>query len=491
MPLDFGAISALSGGFTNWDAVRSMKERALQFREQSNNIEQSNLRANQLASAKIQEYEDTVNKAGLLEPDKKRVQAKEQELRTQIADGIKKFGGDAEAYLNSGGITELHDYQQGLINSDEMGTGLSNFYNHNRAKADAAAGMILRPVAGGKTYDEHFQDYLKGKTKSIEYNGAFEKPDFAPAKYFSEIYGNAQKAPQAASLTDVWNAAYHTAKQKGLNDADARQFAAIQGKEDMQYRAAGGTPYQYKSEDALKQELMRSQIYKNYKKGAGEGEPTHLDWLYGVNTGQVKPDVVATTKNGDGTISYKYRTPASLGGHIAETAGIQYDHKGNVTNKSAIIDRNDMYLSNGQKLDISHLAPEDIESIEYGNEYVVNVNPQTGKFEKQGIHAKVKLSNSGLEKAKAGDKQLASYWGSNNVDGVKYEGTGINLWKKLWDYGSQGEADVIIPINPNNAAERYNLDKKTPLISKNDRGVYGQIESQDDEEDNSGHFLQN
>jgi len=493
MPLDFGALSALSGGFTDWNAVRSMKERALQFREQQNNIEQQNLRNNQLASAKIQEYEDTIHKAGLLEPDKKRVQAKERELHERIKDGVMKFGGDADAYINGGGLTELHDYQQDLINSDEMATGLSNFYNKNKIDADAAAGLILRNNADGRDVHEGLKDYYAGKTKNIEYNGAFERPEGDPRKYFGENYGNYGKTPQAATPQDVFDYWFQSAKGKGRNIADAKQFAASQTKGYMAGLATGEAPYQYKSEDALKQELMRSQIYKNYKKGAGEGEHTHMDWLYDVNEGYAKPDAVPTDENKkpiinpDGTTSYKYRIPASLAGHIAETVGVQYDHKGNVANKSALIGRNDIYLENGQKLSIGNLSPDDIKGLELGNEYVTHYNPKTDRIEKQGIKAKLHLGNNGLERsATVKDGKivpLSTAWGDNNVPGVSTSSS-WNPWSKIFDTDASesGTVDVILPLNYKNLAERYNLDKKTPLISKNDRGVYAGMEQENEDE---------
>ena len=488
MPLDFGALSALSGGFTDWNAVRSMKERALQFREQQSNIEQQNLRNNQLASAKIQEYEDTIHKAGLLEPDKKRVQAKERELHERIKDGVMKFGGDADAYINGGGLTELHDYQQDLINSDEMATGLSNFYNKNKIDADAAAGLILRNNADGRDVHEGLKDYYAGKTKNIEYNGAFERPEGDPRKYFGENYGNYGKTPQAATPQDVFDYWFQSAKGKGRNIADAKQFAASQTKGYMAGLATGEAPYQYKSEDpaiVYGRNLHNALMAK--KLSGGDGEHSAADWIGGVQTGKVQPDVRVKETNPDGTTSYKYRIPASLAGHIAETVGVQYDHKGNVANKSALIGRNDIYLENGQKLSIGNLSPDDIKGLELGNEYVTHYNPKTGRIEKQGIKAKLHLGNNGLERsATVKDGKivpLSTAWGDNNVPGVSTSSS-WNPWSKIFDTDASesGTVDVILPLNYKNLAERYNLDKKTPLISKNDRGVYAGMEQENEDE---------
>ena len=376
MPLDAATIQAMSGGFTNWDAKRHDAERALQFQQQSTNIAEQSLHQSQMAQAKLAEYYDTINKAGLLDPDQKKVQAKNDELKSKIKDGILKYNGDVSRYMDSGGLTELHEYQQDLINSPEMERGQSNFYNYNKAKADAAAGLILRHT-DGKLFDEHVKDYFNGKLDTINYNGAFERPEGDPQKHFSEVYGNLGKTPQATTPADIYDFWFQAGKGKGRSIEDARQFATSQMNDHIDDVKAGGHEYQFKSEDPLDAQLKMAKINKLNHSGKGGGGGA--DWLHDVyqNDPNIAPN--KSLNNANGATTELFYVGVDRANALSSSHCVEYEkqRKENgyktdaLANPKALIDKynNKLVALNGSRYDMGGLSPSDIKKFTPTGEY--------------------------------------------------------------------------------------------------------------------------
>jgi len=468
MALDAATIQAMSGGFTNWDAKRSMAERALQFQQQSTNIAENSLKNQQLSAAKLQEYYDTINKAGLLDPDKKKVQAKNDELKSRIKDGILKYHGDVSRYMDSGGLTELHQYQQDLINSPEMQRGQANFFNFNKAKADAAAGLILRP-SGDKTFDEHAKDYFDGKTDTLQYNGAFERPEIDPRKYFGENYGNLNKTPQAASPADVFDYVFQSAKGKGRTVADAKQFAAAHTKEYMEALKAGEHPYMYKSEDPnvvyhrnLQNALMEKKLH-------GGGADIVNDYWKGIHTGDQSPSTFDSKTN-----TYGYQIPAQWQNAWVGAAGIERkltkDKEGNeyyqTTNQHAIKNRNNL-LQYGTLKPID-LSNTDGFNIDPTTEHVWTTDKDGKPIE--GLRAKLHMHDA--DNAKIGGEDL------DKAQGVSYNRN--HPWLP-WG-GHNATVDVILPLDYNNTATHFAILKGSEGTGKQPMAVESNFLQEQDSE---------
>jgi hypothetical protein len=498
MPLDAATIQAMSGGFTNWDAKRGMAERALQFQRESTNIAENSLHNSQLAQAKLAEYYDTINKPGLLDPDKKKVSAVNDQLKTKIKDGIMKYHGDVSRYMDSGGLTELHEYQQDLINSNEMQRGQSNFYNYNKAKADAAAGLILRQT-GDKTFDEHVKEYYDGKTDAINYNGAFERPDIDPRKYFGEVFGNHQKLPQDASPTDVFDYVFQSAKGKGRTIADARQFATSETKGYMAGLQAGEHPYQYKSENPLKDELMRSLIYKNYKKGAGDGQLNAGDFYRNAIAAIITPTSTATNKD-NGIVTANYEVGGKWGNGYTNVAGIEYEKpnkengfkQGVVANHDAFVGRNNLKIvGTNDNLDIKAL-PRGSYTLEPSTTLAVQYDKNSNIIN-HGTRFTLHLNKEGLEALK-----LSTNWGgkAEKTPGLRYQG-GPHFWN-MGDTNATGDIDVVSDFGLDEKGKPHpqvvtGLEQETQTMSKTpyERNAGNISDSENEGGDNSQYFLMN
>jgi hypothetical protein len=444
MPLDAAAIQALSGGFTNWDAKRSMAERALQFQQQSTNIAENSLRNQQIAEAKLAEYQDTINKAGLLDPDKKKVQAVNDQLKKKIKDGIIKYHGDVSRYMDSGGLTELHEYQQDLMNSPEMQRGQMNFYNYNKAKADAAAGLTLREI-NGKHFDEHYKDYLDGKSEVLPYEGAFKPTDIDYAKEFGSVYGNANKTPQQANLADIFTLAYHANRKAGLSDADAKQAAKAETTRELEKIAAGGHYYQYKSEDPLDRQLKVARINK-LNSGHGAGGGVINDYWRGIQTGEVKPSTFDSKSN-----TYGYQIPAQWQNGWIGATGIERkltkDKEGHeyyqITNKGAVKNRNNILQYGTLKpIDLSNTNDFNIEPT---TEHVWTTDKDGKPIE--GLRAKLHMDDA--DEAKIGGEDIGK------AQGISYNRN--HPWLP-WG-GHNATVDVILPLDYSNTATHFAILK--------------------------------
>lgn len=460
MAVDAGILQGMAGGFTNWDRVRADDERALQFRREAANIHEKQLHDSLAAGAKTQEYLDAISKASLLDPDLKRVRAKELDLRSTIADGIKKFGGDVDSYLNSGGLTELHNYLKDLTNSDEMKRGLSNYANHTMYTQDVKAGLNPRNVTwNGKagSYRDQYDDYANGKTDTLNYNGGYERPAINLREEFGKVYGNQHKTPQAAHAYDVYNMVYTAAKSKGLSDADAHQEANDKTSQyTMSLKDKEFAPYWYKSEDpsiALGINLHNALMAK--KLHAGD-EPQGDSWLPSVMHGELAKHPDQTNIHDNGFRTTEYNVGVDRSNNLNNVAGVdietepKLDKDGNVIreagfvkNPSALLNSNDLHIyGTNTPLDLKGLKPEWIESIKPLQRVIKTYDPN-GNLVNAGNKYEIKLTPEGRKAAQVAHNSIG--------EGTPQATFGGASWLNHLTLGALGRGDnatitVVKPI---------------------------------------------
>ena len=256
MPLDFAGLGALSGT-DNWGEIRASRERDAQRMAILNSFAQQKNQQQQASAQEIQNHLDTVSKIKLLDQDHAKVQAKEQELSATIQDGIRANHGNVQKFLETGGRTILNKYQNDLMQSEQVQTGLRNSVMHNMATADQQKGLNLRDTQwkeGDKTvpgtYGENYAAFQAGKTGTLNYAGAFKTPDVGDLQEeFGKIPGpeTADGSPGPVDGRAVYQKVLDRSSSKGLDDADAKYWA---NKKAQEYEAGvkSGTrqPYMYK-----------------------------------------------------------------------------------------------------------------------------------------------------------------------------------------------------------------------------------------------------
>ena len=233
MPLDFAGLGALAGT-DNWSEIKQSKERDAQRIAILNAMATQNNQKQQAAAQEVQDYLNTVGQIKVLDQDKQRIQAKNDQLEQSIQDGIKAAHYNLEKYRETGGKTQLQAYRNNLLQSEEVQQGLRNAVMDNMAYADLQKGLNLRNTAwkpnGWKegddlkhgTYQENKADFVANKTGELNYAGSYKTPDIEdPAKYFGSIYGNSEHKPQSANKDEIGNYLVQSGIEKGLPPEDA------------------------------------------------------------------------------------------------------------------------------------------------------------------------------------------------------------------------------------------------------------------------------
>jgi len=190
---DWGLYSALRGT-DNWAQRRADKQVNMQIAEKQLERENQKTQQSMLAEEEIQKYMDEMAAIDVLPEDQDRIKEVERNARTNIVQGIARYNGDLTRYISSGGITDLHDYKNSIIQSGEVKTALSNKENMAKIIADKQQGNrwfkpIQKevPIIGEdgqptgetevKTYnmDQQLAAFKNGEINTIDYMGSENK----------------------------------------------------------------------------------------------------------------------------------------------------------------------------------------------------------------------------------------------------------------------------------------------------------------------------
>jgi len=268
--VDWGLLTALQGT-NDWEQKRLDRTAELKYAQQLRDIAEAEKLKQQQAGNQLFNVFNEVNKLQVLPPDTEKIRIKNEELINPIKEGIKKYSGDVNMYLQSGGYNDLVKYSQDLQKSKEVSDALRRAKDYADFNKDLQSGKIIRPVFedinGSKQKynpEERINDFLDGKAQDFEYRGGFEPFQTDYRKSFSEVYGNPNRTPRNATRDDVFNMAMFEAKRKGLSKDDAEYYSNIVADEyDKGIQSGTLTPYLFKSDNPLDAQLKQSQIEKN------------------------------------------------------------------------------------------------------------------------------------------------------------------------------------------------------------------------------------
>lgn len=369
---DVGILSMLQGQ-DNWAEKRASKARELQYASLMSRMAEQDLQQQQLAGQQAQEYMNAVGKLKLLDPAIERVRKVNDELVNPIMESLRNAGGDIKRYMLSGGINQLQQYKEKLMNNPTVQKDLMSAYNYNRYSMDMQAGLTPRGNAG-----EDYQKYSKGEADYFGYGGGYQAPDLnGIGKYFGDTFGADQYTPQSAKPYDVYLYALQQGKMKGMNQNDAEHFALTKGREYEQALNNGAQPYMFKSLDPAIKAFKQAQA--NYYAGKANARPAEEWWRTHLGnsptTNYIAPDNSEDVKwNGSDLILNRYQTPISTVDVISNAHGIPMKD-GVVTNSQSIISKDGgkaFSFLDGKELDFSAVPPSALSAI--GEGYVVDIN---------------------------------------------------------------------------------------------------------------------
>lgn len=215
-----GLLLSLQGQ-SNWDSIRQERQRELQLASLQSQLAKQDFTEHQQAAQQMQDYLSTVGKIKVLDPAIKGIQDREEELSKKVLDGLYKSRGDAKKYLAEGGVVDMQQYKDNLLNDPLVAKGVMSSANYNRAIADKQAGLVTRG-----TFDEDVAKYFKGEIDALPYQGAYKRPDFGGmGKMYSEMEGTNPYKSEVVRPERVYIDAVAIAEKQGSNYEDARDAA--------------------------------------------------------------------------------------------------------------------------------------------------------------------------------------------------------------------------------------------------------------------------
>lgn len=144
MAADWGLYSALRGT-DNWAQRRQDKAINLQLIEQQAIDEENKVKKSMAAEEAMNKYFDEITglQSEFLAEDAERIKEVERNSRSKIIQGIANYNGDLSRYVASGGITDLHEYKNSIVQSKEVKNAQMNKIN---------MGAILKDYQSGDRY---------------------------------------------------------------------------------------------------------------------------------------------------------------------------------------------------------------------------------------------------------------------------------------------------------------------------------------------------
>jgi len=118
---DWGLYAALRGQ-DNWAQRRADEQMEMQVLQKHAAREEKKTQQAMMAEEGINKYLDEMANIDVLPEDQERIKEVERQARHNIVKGIAQNNGDLSRYVSSGGITDLHQYKNSILQSGEVKT---------------------------------------------------------------------------------------------------------------------------------------------------------------------------------------------------------------------------------------------------------------------------------------------------------------------------------------------------------------------------------
>lgn len=260
---DWGLYSALRYQ-DDWATKRRDKMMEMQVLKEMNQIAESDLQQQQQMEAGLVDYMNKVNEMNILAKDQEKVNAIELEERKKIISGISKYNGDLRKYMMSGGITQLNNYKNSIVNSEIAKRAQANKLNYDAALKAKQSGKHLAPVylryrgdngemqEGLASWEQQMALFEQNRVDNVSFAGATDPIKVDPKMFFDNV-----KDPNNPYVSHAvtWDDFYKGAVAMGAPDWYAHELAT-------DYLRSGQT-WKWGALDPLDAQLKRSRIGVN------------------------------------------------------------------------------------------------------------------------------------------------------------------------------------------------------------------------------------
>jgi len=315
---DWGLLTALQGR-DNWAQKRQDRALDNQYAQANRNLADNQLQEQLAGGAAVNNIYNEAQKLKVLDPDISKIRDKNNELVGDIKNELKKYNGDINLFLKSGGYDKLLKYKNDLFNSKELTGGVRRMNDYGQMQKDIEEGKILRPITfdenGSKQKynpNEKASDFLNGKATDFSYNGGYTPFEHDYRKSFSDVYGSGDKyKTKTATRNDVYTMALYEASQKGLNREDGIDYSTKIADEYANGVKDGSlTPYLYKNDDIMDKRVAQANISRSNNTASSSGgrgaNNDNIFWIQNVNSGGVNRQhalgYLVGSSNGNGSV---------------------------------------------------------------------------------------------------------------------------------------------------------------------------------------------
>jgi len=272
---DFGLYTALRGG-DNWAQKRADESMEMQLSERMRQQSEQKMEANTAAQQYMQQYFDQIGQLDVLEKDQERINGVEKQARQNIIAGITRFNGDLRRYMATGGVMDLGQYKNSVMNSEVTKNAMRNKANYAQMLKAKAEGKFLLPVsmqvsgkdADGKAVqrteyispDQQLRLFDEGKITSLDFAGAEDKVN-VDMMDFKDKYKDS-KDPYSRNNIVQESEIYTVAIGKGASEAQARALANKYGSSVNQ----GGQAWYWGAGDIQKLNLEKQRVSQGWSR---------------------------------------------------------------------------------------------------------------------------------------------------------------------------------------------------------------------------------
>lgn len=299
MAIDWGLYTALRGT-DNWAQRRQDKAINLQLVNQMQQQEQQKVQQSMLAEQEINKYFDEITgvQSEFLEQDQERIKGVEKQARQRIIKGIAQYNGDLSRYISSGGISDLGEYKNSIMQSEELKKAQMNKVSFGAILKDYQSGdKYLRKVEIDKpaldengepkvgpngepvfqrekvTPEEALKLFKDGVIKELPYNGSENKVKINPMT-FKQQFKDPKNPYSRDNIVTASNVKF-TAMQMGASEEYADELAQSY----VKMYEAGGEAWRFNAisdeerqmEELKKENLKQSVNKKSSSRGGGDG----------------------------------------------------------------------------------------------------------------------------------------------------------------------------------------------------------------------------
>jgi hypothetical protein len=196
----------------------------------------------------------------VLAEDQDRVKAVESDARKKIYAGVAKYNGDLKRYVNVGGISDLSDYRNAVLQSKEVKNAINNKMNLGLYLDAASKGMYVKPITmeamekdpitgEEKTvnkqvdFEEQYKMFKEGKIDQLQFTGAEKMGDISPMDFKATMKDHTN--PYSKDNIVTGSQIYEAATLKGISHEQSTMMA----KNYMAVINNGGQPWRWGSKD--------------------------------------------------------------------------------------------------------------------------------------------------------------------------------------------------------------------------------------------------